>query len=133
MKKIGVEIKNSSDTHKLRAAISLLVAMLPDRNCLILLVHSLVGSPLPSIRHTAASSLYISIVEDDGKEDAADWLALIDWSEDLGDSGAVEKLCELLDIPAPVISKENNEVSKPRQAKQSSVPDYVDLVKEAHW
>jgi hypothetical protein len=133
--KIENEIRGSKDTHKLRAAASLLVALLPFKSALELLVHRLIDSSIPSIRHVAASGLYINLIEQDGYEEAADVLASTEWTEDGAKSAEVDQLCSLMRLSAPARAETPEENSAPvvLSKKQLVVPEYSELVKEAHW
>ena len=128
--RVELEISGSRDTHKLRSAIPLLVALLPDAGALRIAVHYLLDCSIPPIRHAAATAMYSVLVEVDGMEEAADLLASTEWTAD-GVSGAVDQLCAVVSLPPPTrAAAENVPVAAPKHA---SVPDYVELVKEAHW
>ena len=130
IKKVEAEICGSRDTHKLRAAVSLLVSLLPDSAALRVAVHCLLDCGIAPIRHAAATAMYTVLVEVDEMEAAVDLLASTEWTED-GSGSAVDGLCDLFGFARPVRSVTVENV--PAAAPKHVVPDYVDLVKEAHW
>ena len=130
---IEQEIINSKDTHKLRASINLLIGLLPAPSALTILVHHLINSSIPAIRHLSSSSLWTKYVEEDGKEEIADLLASVDWvnADEIQLKAEIGKLCELLSCSIPAEkSKENQRIQSKTRAE---MPAYQELVKEEHW